>query len=248
MRARNRLRDAFLADVPRRRTAEGRDLFSRLSRYTDSSGRRLSDEDVVDHVFGMFFAGHETTASAMSLMMYSLARHPEWQARLRTEIAARNLSDAPTLEALSDMPVAEAVFRETLRLYAPIQFLPRRSVRSFDWCGHRIPANSHILLPPQVCHRDESLFEDPNSFRPDRFLTGSARQQVDPFAWVPFGRGSHMCMGTHFALLEIKALFVPLLRRFDLELAMTDAPALQHVPLLRPKGKLPIKFVQRLSQ
>ena len=248
LRARNRLRGVFLADVPRRRAGDGVDLFSRLSRFVDSRGRQLRDEDVVDHVFGMSFAAHETTASAMSLMMYALARHPEWQARLRAEIVARNLREAPTLEALSDMPVAEAVFRETLRLYSPIQFLPRRSIGSFDWCGHRIPANSHILLPSQVCHRDASLFQIPDAFRPDRFLTGSARQHVDPFALIPFGRGSHMCMGTHFALLEVKAFFVALLRVYDLELTMAAAPDLQHLPLLRPKGRLPIAFVRRQSR
>ena len=57
-----------------------------------------------------------------------------------------------------------------------------------------------------------------------------------------------MCMGTHFALLEVKALFVPLLRLFDLELPTTNGPALQHLPFLRPRGKLPITFVRRLSQ
>lgn len=248
VRARDRLRAALLAEVPRRRDGDGHDLFSRLSRFSDSNGRRLRDQDVVDHVFGMLFAGHETTASAMALMMYSLARHREWQAQARAEIVARNPGEPPTLEGLSDMPVLEAIFRETLRLYAPIQFLPRRNVRPFDWAGHRIPANSHITLPPQVCHRDPALFEDPESFRPERFLAGPAYRPVDPFAWVPFGRGAHMCMGTHFALLEVKALFVPLLRSFDLELPTTSAPALQHLPLVRPRGKLPIRFVRRPSQ
>lgn len=245
LRARNRLRNALLPEVPLRRAADGCDLFSRLARFTDASGRRLRDQDVVDHVFGMLFAAHETMASAMSLMMYSLARHREWQAQVRAEIEARNPGEAPTLETLSDMPVVEAVFRETLRLYSPIQLLPRRSVRPFEWSGHCIPANSHILLPPQVCHRDASLFENPDSFRPDRFLAGAERPRIDPFAWIPFGRGSHMCMGTHFALLEIKALFAPLLRLFDLELPKVGAPTLQHLPLMRPDGKLPITFRRR---
>lgn len=182
VRARDRLRTALLAEVPWRRDGDGHDLFSRLSLFTDPDGRRLRDQDVVDHVFGMLFAGHETTASATALMMYSLARHREWQAQARAEIVARNPGEPPTLEELSDMPVLEAIFRETLRLYAPVQFLPRRNVRPFEWAGHRIPANSHITLPPQLCHRDAALFEDPDAFRPDRFLAGPAYRPVDPFA------------------------------------------------------------------
>ena len=248
LRARDRLRAALLAEVPQRRSGDGRDLFSRLSRFTDSSGRRLTDQDVVDHVFGMLFAAHETTASAMALMMVSLARHRRWQDQVRAEIVTANPGDAPTLAELSDMPVVEAVFRETLRLYSPIQLLPRRTVRSFDWSGHRIPANSQILLPTQLCHRDASLFEDPDSFRPDRFLAGPTRRPVDPFAWVPFGKGRHMCMGTHFALMEVKAFLVALLRSFDLQLATTDEPAIQHLPVVRPKGRLRIAFVPRRGQ
>ncbi|MCY4011171.1 MAG: cytochrome P450 [Gammaproteobacteria bacterium] len=244
LQARDRLRAALLAELPRRRDGDASDLFSRLSRLADESGRALRDQDVVDHVFGMVFAAHETTASAMALVMYSLARHTEWQAEVRAEIVARRPGEAPTLDELSEMPVFEAVFRETLRLYAPIQLLPRRNVRPFDWSGHRIPANSHILLPPQVCHRDAQAFENPDSFQPGRFLEGSVRT-VDPFTWIPFGRGRHMCMGTHFALVEAKAFFVALLRSFDLELATTNAPAIEHLPVLRPSGSLPIVFARR---
>ena len=244
LQARDRLRAALHAELPRRRDGDASDLFSRLSRFTDASGRRLRDQDVVDHVFGMVFAAHETTASAMALMMYSLARHREWQAEARAEIVAARPREAPTLDELSEMPVIEAVFRETLRLYAPIQLLPRRNVRPFDWSGHRIPANSHILLPPQVCHRDAQAFENPDSFQPGRFPEGSARD-VDPFTWIPFGRGRHMCMGTHFALVEAKAFFVALLRSFDLELATTNGPAIEHLPVLRPSRSLPIVFAAR---
>ncbi|MCY3811063.1 MAG: cytochrome P450 [Gammaproteobacteria bacterium] len=248
MRARDRLRAALLAEVPGRREGNGSDLFSRLTRFMDESGRPLREQDVVDHVFGMVFAAHETTASALALMMYSLARHPEWQAEVRAEIVAARPGVAPTLDELSEMPVIEAVFRETLRLYAPIQLLPRRNVRPFDWAGHRVPANSHILLPPQVCHRDAATFEDPESFQPGRFLDGSARRDVDPFAWIPFGRGRHMCMGTHFALVEANAFFVALLRSFDLEPATAGAPAVEHLPVLRPSGSLPIAFVRRRAR
>lgn len=247
-RARDRLRAALLAAVPRRRSGDGRDLFSRLSLFTDSRGRRLRSQDVVSHVFGMLFAAHETTASTMALMMYSLARHREWQAQVRAELVAASGGEAPTFAELSDMPVVEAVFRETLRVYSPIQLLPRRTVRSFDWSGHRIPANSQVLLPTQLCHRDASLFEDPDSFQPDRFLAGSPRRPVDPFAWVPFGRGSHMCMGTHFALMEAKAFLVALLRSFDLQLAVMDEPAIQHLPVVRPKGRLRIALVPRRAR
>ena len=151
--ARDRLSARLLGDVSQRRHGRRSDMFSQLACFEDEEGRRLADQDVVDHMFGMLFAAHETTASAMSMMMLSFARHRDWQDKVRSEVLAACPDESPNFEQLAAMPVTEAVFRETLRLYAPIQLLPRRNVSPFDTDGHRIPANSHICvaadLPPR---------------------------------------------------------------------------------------------------
>ena len=241
--ARDRLRARLLGDVHERRQGRRSDMFSQLARFEDEEGRRLSDQDVVDHMFGMLFAAHETTASAMSMMMLSFARHRDWQDKVRSEVLAACPGESPNFEQLATMPITEAVFRETLRLYAPIQLLPRRNVRPFDTNGHRIPANSHILVSPQTCHRDPALFDDPECFLPGRFLAGSAAAPVDPFAFVPFGKGSHMCIGMHFALMEVKAVFAELLRSYEIQLASERPPVIQWLPTLRPAERLPVRFV-----
>ena len=182
-------------------------------------------------------------ASTMSMMMFSLARHRDWQRQVRAEILAHDRGAVPSFEQLGDMPVATAVLRETLRLFSPVQLLPRRNVRAFEFFDNHIPENSHILLAPQMCHRDPMLFERPESFRPDRFLVQVPESQVDPFSFIPFGKGSHMCMGMNFAMLAVKAFFAQLLRAFDIRLAAERTPDIRYLPTLRPTKRLPLRFV-----
>ena len=242
LRARDRLRARLLAEVSKRRNRPGKDMFSRLACFEDAEGRLLSDRDIVDHMMGMLFAAHETTASAMTMMMYSLARHRDWQQRVRAEVLTAARDDSPGIGQLADMPLADAVLRETLRLHSPIQLLPRRNVRAFDFLDNHVPANSQIFLSPQMCHRDPELFERPEMFRPDRFLAQGPESRTDPFSFIPFGKGSHMCLGMHFAMLAVKALFAQLLRVRDVSLAAKRAPVIRYLPTLRPAQRLPLRF------
>lgn len=246
VRARDRLRLRLHGQVEARRAAIVPDLFSRLAAFTDADGRALSAEDVVDHMFGMLFAAHDTTATTLALMLIRLADHPDWQQAIREEARhIRRDCNARQLpyDALKRMPVADAVFRETLRLHAPIQLIPRRSVGEFEFAGQRIPANAPILLVPQGTHLDPNHFPEPEDFRPQRFLNGEPEQ---PFGFVPFGRGSHMCLGMHFAAMEVKAVCFELLLRYELIPAGTDM-RLEYLPIVRPRRPLKVG-VQRIDR
>ena len=237
VRARDRLRRRLHGQVEARRVAAAPDLFSRLSAFTDADGRALSAEDVVDHMFGMLFAAHDTTATTLALMLMRLADHPDWQQAIREEARLiRHDCDAQRLpyDALKQMRVTDAVFRETLRLHAPIQLIPRRSVREFEFAGQRVPANAPILLVPQGTHLDPGHFRAPEDFHPQRFLNG---EPEEPFAFVPFGRGSHMCLGMHFAAMEVKAVCFELLHRYELTPTGTDM-RLEYLPIVRPRRAL----------
>ncbi len=194
LRARDRLRKALHAEIGQRRTGGGTDLFTRLANEVDELGRTLSDHDVVDHMLGILFAAHDTTASALTTICMKLAEDSAWQQRLREECRAlRDDTGGDDLdyEALDRLQLTDAFFKETLRQYSPLQIVPRRSVREFHFKGHRIPANTSILLFPQATHFDAEFFPEPERFEPERFLKAPA---PDPFAFIPFGKGSHTCL------------------------------------------------------
>lgn len=249
VKARDRLRALLSAEVPRRRQTDRRDMLSQLSAYVSPAAndginkprQQLSTSDVVDHMFGMLFAAHDTTASAMAMMLMLLAKHPDWQTALRDEVesvAKQTGAHHLPYEALDQMPLTEAVLKETLRLYAPIQFIPRRSIREFQFGPHRIPANTHLLLAPQAVHFDAAHYPDPLAFRPDRFTAGNQ----EPFTFIPFGKGSHMCLGMHFAEMEVKAVMYQLLQAKRVSCAADYEPDFAYLPMVRPTRNLVLDF------
>ena len=241
LHARDRLRRTLRAELAGRRRGTGADLFTRLAAQTDESARRLPDGDVVDHMLGLLFAAHDTTTSALTTMCIRLAEDPVWQRRLREECRTVEEDCGETLDYqfLERLPLMDAYFRETLRQYSPLQMVPRRSVREFRFEGHRIPANAPILLFPQATHCDPEFFPDPERFDPLRFVD---RPPPEPFAFIPFGRGSHMCLGMHFAAMEVKAVLYRLLLARKMRLAAPGRPTLNYVPIVRPARPVRLHF------
>ncbi len=241
--ARDRIRRRLSAEIGHRRGTHGEDLFSQLVNQRDEDGHGLSDQDIIDHMLGLLFAAHDTTASSLAMIFWLLAEHPDWQDRARRECQALHCKTGSTrlqYEDLRDLPVVEAVFKETLRMYAPIQFVPRRNVRAFSFQGHSIPANTWMLLAPQVTHFDPAYFSEPERFDPGRFLEADSPQP--PFTFVPFGKGSHMCLGMHFAHMEIKAVLYELLLSRTLQREPGHEADLQYLPIVKPTSDLMVNF------
>ena len=234
LRARNRLRYRLHEELAVRRRRDSEDLFTRLAQQTDELGRRLSDQDVVDHMLGLIFAAHDTTASALTTICLKLAEDPAWQTRLRAE-CQRVLDESGHMSLdwahVDRLVLVDAFFRETLRQYSPVQIIPRRSIREFHFEGQRVPANTPILLFPQATHFDPEHFPEPDRFDPLRFVDSARRE---PFAFIPFGRGSHMCLGMHFAAMEVKAVLYRLLLTHEIRLGRGNDVELNYVPVVRP--------------
>jgi cytochrome P450 len=241
--ARDSLRSRLAHEINNRRGKRGEDLFSQLVNQCDEKGRGLSDHDVIDHMFGLLFAAHDTTASSLAMIFWLLAKYPLWQQRAREECATlyeTRQSNHLEYSDLNALPIIDAIFKETLRMYAPIQFFPRRSVTEFDFQGCVVPANTWILLAPQLTHFDATYYPDPDRFDPGRFLTASNAQK--PFTFVPFGKGSHMCLGMNFAYMEIKAVLYRLLLARTLEPHSSQDLHLQYLPIVRPMEEMRVNF------
>jgi cytochrome P450 len=177
-------------------------------------GVGFSREELVDQLGVLFLAGHETSASALTWSFYILASQPELVARLRREVA-EVAGDGPIgFEHTKRLPTVRNIFRETLRLYPPITFLPRIANVATRLGGRSVKSGALVMVAPWVLHRHERYWRDPHVFDPDRFLPGREHEIV-PGSYIPFGVGPRVCAGAAFATAEAVLLIARLFRRFD---------------------------------
>jgi cytochrome P450 len=205
-----------------------------LAARDEESGTGMSDQQLKDEVLTLLFAGHDTTTAALSWAWHLLARHPEVQEALHDEAAAHLAGRTPTADDLPHLPLATAVFEEVIRLYPPAPGLARRAVEPDELQGHPIPAKA-ILMPSQwVTHRHPAYWEEPDQFRPERFLPGRAANRPK-FAYFPFGGGPRGCIGNTFALIEGALVLAALAQRFHFQPADDREVEPDMTFVLRPK-------------
>ena len=235
----------FAREIPKRRGVEGDDIFSQVCNARNEDDELLTTQEIIDHMNFLMMAAHDTTTSSITSVLYFLVQHPEWQDRIRAEIAAiRAAHSGLTYAALNEMPVTEMVFKEALRLVSPVPSMPRRALKSFVFQNHVIPAGTQVGVSPMMTHRMAEHWPDPERFDPTRFTPENSRGR-HKYAWVPFGGGPHMCLGLHFAYMQVKQFFFALLEHHRV---VSDAPLgdierdFQMFPIPKPKGGLPVRI------
>ena len=234
----------FTAEALRRRKeGGGQDMFSQFARATREDGDLLPVDQVVDHMIFLMMAAHDTITSSATSLVWQLAKHPEWQDKLRAEVLAVTGGEtrAITYEELGKLDLTEMAFKEALRLIPPVPSLPRRALREFTFQGFTIPAGTGVGISPASVHLMPEHWPDPRRFDPLRFTPENSAGR-HKYAWVPFGGGAHMCLGLHFAYMQIKLLTAHLLTRYRIELEPGYAPEWQPWPIPKPKDGLKVTF------
>ncbi len=206
-----------------------------LNAKDPETGRILSERDIKSNIITLIVAGHETTASAVIWALVLLSKSPQWRERVAAEIDREG--DGP-LEDLPDRLVeTRAVLEEALRLYPPLPAISRVALDSDVLSSTRIRRRSLIVIAPYVVHRHRLLWDDPDAFDPGRFLPG-AREAIDPFAYLPFGRGPRGCIGIAFALQEATILLQAIIKNLDLEMPADQPIWPVHRITLQPRDGL----------
>ncbi len=216
-----------------------------IRRNQKSGGEPLDVAALRNEAATIFMAGHETTATTLSWAWYLLA-NADWVRRsVHDEIAAICGDRAPTLADLPQLRWCRAVIQETLRLYPPVPLLPRQA-READRIGPiDVEKSALVMIAPWLLHRSPDLWDKPNHFLPERFLSGV---RIDPFAYIPFAVGPRICPGLNFGLDEATLCLAILAQRF--EVLPREGHKVEPVCrlTLRPKGGLPARVVARASR
>jgi cytochrome P450 len=195
----------------RQGTADRRDVLSLLINARDEDGRRLSEQEIVTEVNLIFIAGHETQATTLTWTLFLLSRHPEVLADLEDEIFAVTHGDAPRPEQLKQMPLLDAVIKESMRVIPAGPFLsPRLVAEDVELGDVCLPRGSVVIVSPLITHRSPELYPQPMRFLPERWacLSPSA------YEYLPFGAGGRICVGASFATLALRLLLPMLVTRY----------------------------------
>ncbi|MGL3821370.1 cytochrome P450 [Sphingopyxis sp. R3-92] len=233
----------FSRMVPERREGEGEDIFSQICRARDENGEYLSVGAIVDHMNFLMMAAHDTITSSVTTLVWQLAKHPEWQDKLREEmLAVAPAGEGVGHNSLGELELTEWAFKEALRLVPPVPSFPRRALKDFEFGGYRIPAGTIVGVSPGFTHMMEEHWPEPETFDPMRFSPEVARTR-HKYAWVPFGGGAHMCLGLHFAYMQAKIFFHHVITTHRIVVAEGYDPKWLILPIPRPKDGLTVSFV-----
>jgi cytochrome P450 len=175
---------------------ERADIMSLLLLARDEDGQAMTDDELRDELVSLLLAGHETTATSVAWAVERLIRHPEKLRRLVAEIDEGESDD-----------YMNAVINETLRVRPVVPIVVRAltaPMRIGDW---ELPAETRVVPCIYLTNRNPRVYEQPNEFRPERFLADGP----ETFSWIPFGGGIRRCIGAAFAQLEMKLILSTML-------------------------------------
>ncbi|XP_065651555.1 cytochrome P450 4d1-like isoform X1 [Hydra vulgaris] len=172
---------------------------------------KLANDLIRDNLLLFLIAGYETTSTTMTWCLYMLATNIEVQEKLREEIQKNKLDvNNISFEEVTSLKYLDCVVKETLRLHGPAPVLGRETINAIKFGEYEIPANTVLQTHVSNLHMNETIYRDPHSFKPERFMTG----EIPASFYLPFGHGVYNCIGKNFALLEIKTFLVKALLQF----------------------------------
>eukprot|EP01113_Clastostelium_recurvatum_P019284 TRINITY_DN2274_c4_g1_i1.p1 TRINITY_DN2274_c4_g1~~TRINITY_DN2274_c4_g1_i1.p1 ORF type:complete len:533 (+),score=122.55 TRINITY_DN2274_c4_g1_i1:116-1714(+) len=241
-----------------------RDLLDILVKLKDEEGTSLSVPQLSDQSKTFLLAGHETSSTALTWILYLLAQHPEIDTRLAAEVHSKlgqwkeGASSLPTVDMLDSMKYLGKVVKEAMRVFPPVPLVARKCEEDDVLpCGVLIPKGMTVTIPIYALHHAPEIWGDPETFNPDRWedaneggasttTTTAAANKIPQGAYIPFLLGARNCIGSRFALLEVKALLAMTIQRYRFRLAPGHPPVRRSARVtMRPTPQLKLLIETR---
>jgi cytochrome P450 len=227
--------------IDSKREAEGTDMFSHFCHEKNQDGEYFSHQEITDHMIFLLFAAHDTTTSALTMVMHLLAGNQDWQGRLRDQIVSSS-NDTLNYDQLDSIPLMDHTFNEVLRMHPPVAGVIRRTIRPCVIAGHEVAAHTVVQTSILANHYLEEYWRDPFVFDPMRFAAGRQEHKQHPYLWAPFGGGAHKCIGLHFADILFKTVLFQVIGKYNVKFVDEKQRdhKIQYVPFPKPKNNLPL--------
>jgi cytochrome P450 len=227
----------------RRQQPPGHDLLQTLmdARYSDGEG--MSDELVLSESMQLLVAGHETSSNSLSWLLYLLSTRPDCLERVRQELYSVMGDEPLSYTHMPGLEFTTQVIQEGLRLYPPFWMIDRMAVADDRVGDVVIPRGSTVIVYVYGAHHATDHWQSPETFDPERFIKGSEKLRT-PFTYLPFGGGPRVCIGNHYAMLQILMILSDLLRKYDLHLTPGQSIEARPMVILRPRHGIRMTFTR----
>ncbi|MBW2725174.1 MAG: cytochrome P450 [Deltaproteobacteria bacterium] len=214
----------LITEILDSREAQGRrcrDLLQVMDSLIDENGdKKFSRSQITGMIIGMMLAGHHTSQGVASWALIELLRHPDIMSSTVEELdAIYSDGRSVSFQSLREIPILEGVIKETLRMHPPLIILMRKVMRDFRYGSFNVSAGDLVAVSPAVSNRLADYFPNPDQFDPGRYADDRREDARNPWSWIPFGAGRHKCVGSAFAMMQMKVIFSIVIRRLEFEFA-----------------------------
>jgi cytochrome P450 len=217
------------------------DLLTMLISAKDENGEGMSNEQLRDEAVTIFAAGHETSANALAWTFYLLSQHPEVVRKLRQELDEVLEGRTPKFGDLRQLQYTKQVIEEGMRLYPPAHAVGREAIEDDEINGEKVKKDTIVLVSIYALHRSEKYYENPEKFDPGRFTPERVKARPKN-AYLPFGAGPRMCIGNHFAMMEMQLILASIVQKFDFSLAANQNVEMSALLTLKPKENIRLQL------
>jgi len=215
-----------------------------LDAVDEETGEGMSRQQIGDELMTFMLAGHETTSNALAWMWRRLSLNPAARERLFEEVDTVLGDRVPTMEDVDRLPWTKACVQETMRIDSPVWTVGRRAKADDEIGGFHVPAGSSVMVLISMIHRDPEIWPNPEGFDPSRFLPENARGRPR-HAYLPFGAGRRVCVGSTFATVEATLVAAMIARRLAFDLPRGLEVEAEASITLRPRRGLPMRVFRR---
>lgn len=219
----------------RRQSPAGKDdIMSMLLEARDPQGVAMTDTELRDELVNLYIGGYESTAVALTWILYEVARNPEVEQRARRELTAVLGGQPLTAESLQSLHYTRATVEETLRFHTPAWAFQRRALNEDEIGGYTLVPNTQVMICPYILHRHPEFWTEPERFLPDRFLP-EQKEARHRFAYLPFSAGQRQCVANGYTVTLLTVALATLLQRYQWRLVPSHPVIATAASTLRPR-------------